>query len=166
MTILQRTVWDIASEPDLIEAVVGLDMMFRHWRPLRAAMDSWIAAKPRSRAAGAIALANGLAESPQETRARLKFLRAGFPAPVLQHEVRVGSRLVARVDFAWPEARVAVEYDGLWHVGDVRQMVHDRARLNALGREGWQVLHLTTADLADPTRFTAFCGYLRHALAI
>ena len=54
-------------------------------------------------------LADGLAESPQETRVRLLMARGGLPAPVAQYVVRDARGFVARVDFAWPERRVAVE---------------------------------------------------------
>ncbi|SHM22812.1 endonuclease domain-containing protein [Cryptosporangium aurantiacum] len=166
VTVPQRTAWEIASEPDLIEAVVALDMLFRDRRPRRESMDAWVAARPHSRAAKAITLADGRAESPQETRTRLKIVLAGFPPPIPQYTVVAGGSFVARVDLAWPEAKVVVEYDGLWHVGDADQMVLDRARLNALVSCGWTVLHLTAADLKNEVRFRAFCAQLRRALKI
>ena len=61
------------------------------------------------------ALADGLAESQQETRVRLLIGRSRLPAPVAQFRILVEGRFVARVDFAWPEHKVALEYDGLWH---------------------------------------------------
>ncbi len=60
-------------------------------------------------------LADGLAESPQETRLRLRLHRSGLPPPVAQYEVRCDGRFVARVDLAWPEQRLALECDGAWH---------------------------------------------------
>lgn len=43
------------------------------------------------------------------------------PAAVPQYEVERGSRLVARLDFAWPERRVGVETHGFrWHSGRER----------------------------------------------
>jgi hypothetical protein len=164
VTVPQRTAWEIASEPDLTEAVVALDVLF-HYKYLRpAAMESWIAVHPWSRAAKAFSLADGRAESPQETRARLRILAAGFPAPVPQHEVWVKSSLLARLDLAWPAAKVAVEYDGEWH-SDERQLAHDRYRLNKLVNAGWVVLHLTKGDLTDPVLFAVFAEQLRAALA-
>lgn len=164
VTVPQRTAWEIASGPDLVEAVVALDILF-HYTYLRpAAMESWAAVYPRSRAATALSLADGRSESPQETRARLRILAAGFPAPVPQHEVWVKSSLLARLDLAWPAAKVAVEYDGEWHA-DGRQLAHDRYRLNKLVDAGWVVLHLTKRDLADPALFAVFAEQLRAALA-
>jgi very-short-patch-repair endonuclease len=99
-------------------------------------------------------LADGLAGSPQETRLRLLLHRSSLPRPVAQHRVRVEGRSVARVDFAWPEQRLAVEYEGLWH-GERQQVARDRARLNALTRAGWRVVFVTAADLHDPPRLIA-----------
>jgi len=56
---------------------------------------------------------------------------------------------VARVDFAWPERKVAVEYDGLWHAED-RQFERDRQRLNRLREAGWTLVFVTAADLKNP----------------
>jgi very-short-patch-repair endonuclease len=58
------------------------------------------------------------------------------------------------VDFGWPEAKVAVEYEGLWH-GAVQQVARDRRRLNALRAAGWTVVFVTAADLRDPVRLVA-----------
>jgi very-short-patch-repair endonuclease len=56
---------------------------------------------------------------------------------------------VARVDLAFPEHRVAVEYDGAWHA-ERGQFAKDRRRLNRLVAAGWTVLHVTAADMRDP----------------
>jgi hypothetical protein len=97
------------------------------------------------RAAGArraCALADGRAESPQETRLRLLVGRSELPEPIAQFRVLDRGRFVARVDIAWPEHRVALEYDGLWP-GDPRQFAADRARHNGGAS---QVLAATTAS--------------------
>jgi hypothetical protein len=99
-------------------------------------------------------LADGLAESPQETRLRLLIGRSTLPPPVAQFTVRYEGRFVARVDFAWPEKKVALEYDGLWHA-DADQFARDRQRLNRLRAAGWQVVFVTAADLHDPVRLLA-----------
>ncbi len=53
---------------------------------------------------------------------------AGLVA-VPQHTVRgLGGRFVARVDLAFPEQRVAIEYDGARH-GEPGQLARDRRRL-------------------------------------
>ncbi|MGY1673061.1 type IV toxin-antitoxin system AbiEi family antitoxin [Geodermatophilus sp. SYSU D00710] len=107
------------------------------------------------RARSVVALVDGLAESPQETRLRLLLHASRLPRPVAQYRVRddVG-RVVARVDFAWPEHRVAVEYEGRWH-GRPQQVAADRARLNRLTAAGWRVVFVTAEDLQEPGRLVA-----------
>jgi hypothetical protein len=53
------------------------------------------------------------AESPQETVARLALIDAGLPAPTTQVKIfgRYGEFL-ARVDMAYQEVKVAIEYEG------------------------------------------------------
>lgn len=166
VTVPCRTAWEIASGRDLIEAVVGLDALFRRRRPRKALMAAWVARRPYARAARAIGLTDGTAESPQETRARVRIVLAGFPPPVGQYTIVTDAGFVARVDLAWPDAKVAVEYDGLWHVGDAGQMAYDRRRLGRLQRLGWEVQFLTARDLQDDARFAEFCARLRGALGI
>ena len=116
----------------------------------RAALPGTTSARVRT----ACKLADGRAGSPQETRLRLLVHRGGLPAPEAQYEIRDGGRFVARVDFAWPELKVAVEYDGLWHA-DATQFSKDRRRLNRLREVGWTVVFVTAADLHEPFRLLA-----------
>jgi hypothetical protein len=139
------------------DAVVAVDQLIAtgavDLEPIRA-----LAAAARgpgsARARVVCALADGLAASPQETRLRLTIGRSTLPTPVAQFTVRDEGRFVARVDFAWPEHKVALEYDGLWHA-EAGQFARDRQRLNKLGAAGWQVIHVTAADLHDPQRLLA-----------
>ena len=98
----------------------------------------------------ACALADGLAQSPPETRVRLLLHRSGLPAPAAQYRVVDGDgHFVARVDFGWPELKVALEYDGRWHA-EPGQFAKDRRRLNRLTAAGWRVIFVTAEDLRDP----------------
>lgn len=107
-----------------------------------------------ARARRACARADGLAGSPQETRLRLLIDRSRLPRPVAQYSVRSSGRFIARVDFAWPEQKVALEYDGLWHAEDA-QFAKDRQRLNRLQAAGWRVVFVTAADLYRPDELLA-----------
>lgn len=138
------------------EAVVAVDRLLAA-RVVDLAALRARAASPRATSArvrAVCAQADGLAASPQETRLRLIMRRAGLPAPVAQLEIRHHGRFVARVDFGWPELKVAVEYDGLWHA-DKAQFSRDRQRLNRLREAGWTVVFVTAADLHDPLRLVA-----------
>jgi very-short-patch-repair endonuclease len=87
-------------------------------------------------------------------RKLLRLLRsAGLPEPVAQHEIRVHRRLVARVDFAYPDRHVAIEADSQrWHTGRTRWR-RDLERRNALTTLGWHMIHVTWESLVrDPDR--------------
>ena len=139
------------------DAVVAVDQLVAtgavDLAPIRA-----LAAAARgpgsARARTVCGLADGRAESPQETRLRLLMARGGLPTPVAQFRVLVAGRFVARVDFAWPDRRVAVEYDGLWHA-ETAQFARDRQRLNRLQAAGWRVVFVTAADLHRPVELVA-----------
>jgi hypothetical protein len=107
-----------------------------------------------ARARTVCALADGLAESPQETKVRLLLQRSGLPMPVAQFRILDDAGFVARSDFAWPEHKVALEYDGLWHA-ESRQFAKDRRRLNRLQAAGWRVVFVTADDLRDPVALVA-----------
>jgi very-short-patch-repair endonuclease len=153
-----RTAIDLARREPPVEAVVLLDRLVRGGVVDLAAVRAAAVALPRcrgsARARAAAWAADGRAESPQETRVRMLLRASGLPAPVAQFEVRDGGRFVARVDFAWPEHRLALEYDGLWH-GEPGQFARDRERLNALTAAGWRVVFVTAADLHRPARLLA-----------
>lgn len=99
---------------------------------------------------------DGRAESEMESEARLVFIDAGMPMPELQYEIvdRWGDRW--RVDFAWPEARLAVEYDSIdWHMGP-KALLHDRLKIARLQECGWLSVPMTVNDVRrDPLRLVA-----------
>jgi uncharacterized protein DUF559 len=107
-----------------------------------------------ARARSVADLADGLAGSPQESRLRLLIGRSTLPEPVAQHRIFDGGRFVARVDFAWPDRKLAVEYDGLWHA-EPGQFARDRQRLNRLQAAGWRVVFVTADDLRRPEELIA-----------
>jgi very-short-patch-repair endonuclease len=81
---------------------------------------------------------------------------------VTQHVIEHEGRFVGRVDLAWPECRVAAEYDGHWHTGSPDQIHADRRRLNALLGADWLILHVTSKRLRED--FEGFATELRAAL--
>jgi len=94
-----------------------------------------------------IPLADGMAESAMESEARLAMLDGGLPRPVLQYEIIDGNGELRRVDFAWPEERVAAEYDGIdWHSGP-EAMRRDRRRQAALQDVQWTVIPIVFEDV-------------------
>ncbi|WP_406068078.1 hypothetical protein [Micromonospora sp. NBC_01638] len=165
MTSPTRTCWDLARWLDVVEAVVVIDTMLasrltdvpalREYALSRAGRRGW-----RS-LLRAVDLADAGAESPQESRTRVRLVLAGLPRPQTQWVVANQGRFVARLDLAWPQFKVAVEYDGLWH-NDPEQLHRDRRRLNRLLGGNWIVLHVTARRLRDD--FDGFLAEVRAAL--
>ena len=86
-----------------------------------------------------------------EDRFRELVRRAGLPQPMPQY--RLGSY---RLDFAWPEQRIAVETDGWATHGRRQGFEDDRARDAALLTAGWRVLRVTYRRLKrQPTLVVA-----------
>jgi hypothetical protein len=91
-----------------------------------------------------------LPDTVAEARLARRLRAHGLPTPRRQHPVLDGhGRLVARVDVAFPAARVAVEYDSFrWH--EPRRARRDTlVRRNRLEALGWHVLVATADDRAD-----------------
>ena len=81
-----------------------------------------------------------------ETRLRLLLVLAGLPCPEVQYEVVTPEKFVARLDLAYPQVRLGIEYDGDHH-RRVAVFRRDLARLNALHALGWTVLRFTADDV-------------------
>jgi very-short-patch-repair endonuclease len=147
-----RTAFDLArrrrlrSRHDLIEAVVALDALahkfwidfddflaysvaHRGWRGVRSVPD-------------VIQMADRLAESPMETRLRMLLVLSGLPRPVVQHEVHIGGSTY-RIDLAYPDCRLAIEYDGQSHA---QRWESDIRRQNLLADRGWRFRRYVSAD--------------------
>ncbi len=80
----------------------------------------------------------------------------GLPEPVRQHQVvlrRTGRKL--RLDFAYPDERVAVEADSLAHHTDRADVESDKDKRNELRSEGWIVYEVTKQMLRHRAALTA-----------
>ncbi|WP_299952862.1 type IV toxin-antitoxin system AbiEi family antitoxin domain-containing protein [uncultured Modestobacter sp.] len=160
VTAAARTLVDCAREWHLVDAVVALDaaLLRGHTSPdeLAQALASARGWRGAARAARAVALADGRAESPLETRGRLRVIGAGLASFEPQVEIWAGGRLVAVVDGWYDDAAVAVEFDGRekytdpWRDRSPGQVLwEEKRREDAL--RGLEVRVLRIAD-ADVTR--------------
>jgi hypothetical protein len=147
-----RAAWETAVWLDPVRAVGIVDSLLRQGLVTRAALGD-LAERFADRRGGRMArrvfgLTDPGAESPPESHLRVRLVLAGLPRPVVQHPVRLPGGLVLHPDLAWPDFKVAVEYDGHWHA-DPEQLHRDRRRLNQLVGAGWIVLHVTSRRLRD-----------------
>lgn len=124
-------------------------------------------------------LAEPRVESVGESRTLFLCYRGGVPKPSPQYEVRDGDgTLLARLDFAWPELGVWLEFDGrekyLKRLRDGESVVD--AVLREKQREsmiteltGWRCIRITWADLGRPeatvSRILAMLGVTRAPFA-
>jgi very-short-patch-repair endonuclease len=81
-------------------------------------------------------------ESALETLVWPLILRAEVPLPVRQHWLVVGGDRY-RLDFAWPDVKVALECDGYAFHGGVRVWNNSEARLAEFAAVKWRVLPVT-----------------------
>ncbi len=145
-----RTAWDVATLESTAAAVGVLDAVVRiglldigHLHAMsRRPLGSWRSRRARR----AFELVDPRSESPPESWLRVACALGGLPAPVVQYEVTKDGVWLARVDLAWPEQRLIVEYDGEHHF-DGLQIAKDDVRLAALVAAGWRVIRLSAADL-------------------
>jgi hypothetical protein len=94
-----------------------------------------------------IPLADARAESPMESEVRLVLHDGGLPTPVLQYEIVDRNWRTWRIDLAWPDQKVALEYDGFdWH-SDQERFRRDRQKRAALNEMGWSLLSVVFDDV-------------------
>jgi hypothetical protein len=152
LTTPLRTAWEIGTQESLPTAVALLDAMVRAGhvdagcltRLARDARGRWGA----RRFGKVVPLVDGRSESRPESLVRVACVRAGLPTPVPQFVVVAEGQFLGRVDLAWPEARLIVEYEGSHHFDEL-QIRRDDRRYERLVAAGWRVIRLSSADLWD-----------------
>jgi hypothetical protein len=96
---------------------------------------------------GLLPFADGRAESPMESEARLVFIDGGLPLPELQFEIVDLHGKLWRVDFAWPDCKVLAEYDSVeWHANP-EGWKHDRMKAARLQECGWTTVPMVVDDV-------------------
>jgi hypothetical protein len=94
-----------------------------------------------------LAHADGRAESPMESEARLVFIDYGLPLPELQYEIVDHCGDLWRVDFAWLDAKVVAEYDSMeWHANP-QIWKRDRVKVERLKDCGWTTVPIVVDDV-------------------
>lgn len=122
---------DLVTVPQLVD-ILDRNRGRRGAARLRAALDGGAVTSALERRVAAILRGSGL--------------------PPFVREFPVGR---CRLDFAWPDRRVAIEADGRrWH-SSRNDFARDRAKHNALVAAGWRVLRVTWDDADDSARVVA-----------
>jgi very-short-patch-repair endonuclease len=159
VTTPERTAFDLARwAPTLTERVAAVDALAHHRRvdvaDVRVLRHRHLGARHGGEVAEVLRLTDRRAESPMESRARMALVLGGLPPPAVQHPVVVRGRHYY-LDLAYPDLKVAVEYDGADHRTQ-RRARRDLEREAALVSAGWRILRFDAyVVLFAPERIVA-----------
>jgi hypothetical protein len=152
VTTPARTVVDLARTLPFIDGVVLTDSALHlrlTTRPELLRVVGSCAQWPGvSVARRSIAFADGRAESPLESCARVTFDAAGLEPPELQVTIR-GDGFVYRSDFYWARHRTIVEADGMAKYEDPVRAREQIRRDRLLRDAGYKLVHFTWRELFD-----------------
>jgi very-short-patch-repair endonuclease len=155
-TSIERTVLDCARILPLEQAaVIGDHALYKGARigNMRRLLEESPVKRGSRRALDLLAVLDGRSESVGETRTRLLLRSLGLTMFIPQLEIPT-ARGRFRADFADPESRVVIEFDGRGKYTDYKPtdgvLLAERRRENALTEEGWLVLRVEWNHLAHP----------------
>ncbi|MFF2315809.1 endonuclease domain-containing protein [Arthrobacter sp. NPDC058097] len=163
-----RTWLDIARRMSVDELTVVADHLLRHPRPefegrsaphatldeLADMLDRHKGTPGIRKARLAVEQARVGADSAPETRLRLALARRGFPDADVNVPVALGGGIVRQPDLAYPEFRVAVEYDGEGH-SDPAQVLRDISRDEDFAAAGWILVRIGKTHMENDARAAA-----------
>ncbi|WP_125615054.1 type IV toxin-antitoxin system AbiEi family antitoxin domain-containing protein [Specibacter cremeus] len=159
VTTLQRTVLDCGLTMSYKQALIIVDHALR-LGVSREALERQTATLAGHRGIRvfrrALAFADPRSESAGETLTRDLLRVAGIEAPVLQLAIDTRQGRF-RADFAWPQYKVVLEFDGRAKYFDYRPtdqvLLAERKRENALKETGWTVIRIDWPDLFNEHLF-------------
>lgn len=170
-TTIERTIFDLCAVVGPVTVELAIDNAIRRDLTTIPALEAMLRRVGRRGLKGTRLLRALLhdrsdswtpTESEQELMLLTTLRRHGLPEPVTQYTVRDDEgRFVARVDLAYPDLKIALEYDSYQeHVGN-RPHVRDNRRRSALTSLGWAVLVATAEDVGRE-RGSAFAADVRR----
>jgi hypothetical protein len=147
-----RTAYDVGRRIPRDKGIIRVDALLNATQCCIAEVEALAARYPGARGLrqlrSTLDLADGGAESPQETRLRLLLVRSGLPRPITQIPVANDlGRVVRRVDMGWPQWKVGVEYDGEQHFTNAVDYENDIVRLEFLANRGWKIVRVSSRQL-------------------
>lgn len=151
VTTPARAALDLACRLPPEDAVAAIDALARATKldvaETLACADRYRGRRAIRRARHVLGLVDAGAESPQETRLRLLFIRAGFPRPETQIKVHDEYGVVVAVlDMGWRDIMVGVDYEGDHHRLSRRRFNNDIRRHATVTELGWDDLRVTVED--------------------
>jgi hypothetical protein len=153
-----RTLLDLGSVVDERTLLVALDdAVRRHLTSAQVVRRELEHFGDRRRGSGVVRRAvarrldhRPIPESPLESLFDILVHDHELPVPARQWPVKnADGHVIARVDFAYPAARLAIEIDGARFHGSAEASQRDDRRTNRIVGLGWRVLRFTARDLTD-----------------
>jgi Protein of unknown function (DUF559)/Transcriptional regulator, AbiEi antitoxin len=153
VTTPARTVVDLARTLSFNAGVVTADSALHRKLVTKAELTDVLAACarwPGARCAAAvIEFADGRAESPLESIARIAFKDCGLPPPELQVWLGGTDEPIGRVDFYWRQYRTIAEVDGATKYADPQRARAQLRRDSLLRDDGFEVVHFTWQQITQ-----------------
>jgi very-short-patch-repair endonuclease len=132
----------------------------------RTALDAAQAFHGKKLCRQALPLISNRSDSSQETRLRMMLHHARLPLPRVNYEIpsEEWGNYPMRVDLAYPNEQVAIEYDGDHHRTDLIQWQRDREKRRILREMGWTVFEPTKWNLESENKRAQFCATIQKSL--
>jgi very-short-patch-repair endonuclease len=154
VTSAARTAFDLGRATPIVHAILGVDALRNACEvtldDIRTVASRHLGVQGGGQLPQVLRRSTHLADSPMESRIRVAIEDAGLPLPVLQH--KVGPYFL---DMAYPELKIAVEYDGREHLKPSRAR-RDLRRQAYLTAAGWTVVRFAASVvLHEPWKIPA-----------
>jgi hypothetical protein len=160
----ERTWCELSRDLGVEDLVVAGDWLMRDrggtstTAALAQAVRGWPTSRGRPKLDRALALLDPRAESPQESRLRVRLRLGGVMQGTPNSPIVTSSGRAYRGDIVFDRHRVILEYQGDHHRRQ-KQYRQDLTRRLDLQGDGWTIVELGPADIADP-------GLVRRVRAI
>jgi very-short-patch-repair endonuclease len=157
MSSPHRMFVELASKLPLVDLVVVGDWLVRKKHVTCESLVEYCAGagdRHADAARRAAAYVRDRVDSVMETRLRMLLVLAGLPEPQVNPRLRdEHGTVIMRLDLAYPEVRLAVEYDGRQHAEVVEQWERDLDRREDLDEDGWRLIVVTSKGIyREPER--------------
>ncbi|GAB3758586.1 DUF559 domain-containing protein [Yimella radicis] len=146
-----QTFFDMAAKLEFLDLLILGDSLIHKTRLTADGLRSAARDSPGrgGRLAREVAAAcRDRVESPGETRTRLLLSGANFPEPAVNHPINdAEGNEVRRIDLAYPNWKIAIEYDGRHHIERQTQWTADIGRREELEADDWRFIVVTSSDI-------------------
>jgi predicted transcriptional regulator of viral defense system len=153
VTTAARTVVDLARTLSFTAGIVTADSALHRKLLTKTELTAVLATCARwqgaRRAAAVIEFADGRAESPLESIARITFKDCGLPPPELQVWLGGTDEPIGRVDFYWRKYRTIAEVDGAIKYADPDRARAQLRRDSMLRDDGFEIVHFTWQQITQ-----------------